>query len=375
MTSLPPRADVVIVGGGLAGAATAYELTRAGITDVVLVEREPTCGHHASGRNAALCRQLAEDESNTDLTVRGAEFLRSPPEGFSSEPLLRATGSVFTAATPAELDRLAERAAAREIGHERLDPSQVTTHWPRLQGVECAGAVFIAGDGVVDIRALLHGFLDGARGRGVRILLDCEVVGFEVPGAAAADDVDDAPPPGVIVRTSMGSIAARCVAVAAGAWSGKVGAEAGASGVPFATLQSHLLLTEPVPEIDSEAPLCWHLGEDELCARPEGDGYLLCVCDEIEVEPAEATALPDAVAKATDKLARVAPRFAELGVARSWPCLRTVAPQRRPVITWDRDLDWLFWVAGLGRHGVTACAAVGEIAATRIAARIATRYA
>jgi len=375
MSDLEKRADVVIVGGGFAGAATGYELTRAGITDVALLEREPTCGHHATGRNAALCRQLTEDDAYTDLTLRGAEFLRNPPEDFSPEPLLRRTGSVFTAATDAELDRLAERAAAREIAHERLGPAELIAHWPRLDGVEIAGGIFIPTDGVVDIHALLHGFLAGARRRGMRIHINCEVVGFDEPASAESADNTGAPADRVIVRTTRGDIAARCVVVAAGAWAGRVGAAAGARDTGYAALQRHLMLTEPVPEIDPDAPFVWHLGRDEFYARPEGPGYLLSACDEAEVEPADVNVLPNALAEAADKLAHAAPRFAELGVARAWACLRTFTPNRRPVITWDRDLDWLFWVAGLGGHGMTASAAIGEVAATRIAARIATRYA
>lgn len=375
MSSLPQRADVVIVGGGFAGASTAYELTRAGITDVVLLEREPTCGYHASGRNAALCRQLTEDEAYTDLTVRGAEFLHDPPADFSPEPLIRPTGSVFTTATSEELDLLAKRAAERDIAVERIEPAQLTNRWPRLRGVDCAGGLLFPTDGVVDIHALLHGFLAGARSRGVRIVVNCEVVGFHEPDPSAAADEEGPERARVTVETRMGAISARCAVVAAGAWADEVGGDAGARGQRFAALQRHLMLTEPVSEIDPRAPYLWHLGEDEFYARPEGAGYLLCACDETEVEPADAIVLPNAIAEAADKLARVAPGFAELGVARSWACMRTFAPNRRPVITWDRELDWLFWVAGLGGHGVTASAAVGEVAATRIAARIATRYA
>ena len=44
------RVEVVIIGGGFAGASTAYSLARAGVTDVVIVEREPVCGYHAQPR-------------------------------------------------------------------------------------------------------------------------------------------------------------------------------------------------------------------------------------------------------------------------------------------------------------------------------------
>ena len=50
------------------------------------------------------------------------------------------------------------------------------------------------------------------------------------------------------------------------------------------------------------------------------------------------------------RLAVAAPAVAELGIARSWACLRTFAPDRRPVVGRDDAVPWLFWVAGLGGH-------------------------
>jgi D-arginine dehydrogenase len=90
---LPRAASLVIVGGGFAGAATAWWLAQRGERDVVVIEREAICGAHASGKNAALCRAIADDDDTTALTARGAAFLRSPPAGFATVPLLARTGS------------------------------------------------------------------------------------------------------------------------------------------------------------------------------------------------------------------------------------------------------------------------------------------
>src|SRR5262249_47962152 len=68
-------ADVVIVGAGVAGCATAWALRERGVR-VVLLERETELGRHASGRGAGLGRQLAEDDDTTRLTIRGAATLR-----------------------------------------------------------------------------------------------------------------------------------------------------------------------------------------------------------------------------------------------------------------------------------------------------------
>ena len=70
------------------------------------------------------------------------------------------------------------------------------------------------------------------------------------------------------------------------------------------------------------------------------------------------------------KLTRIAPQLAELGIARAWACLRTFSETRQPVVDWDATRPWLLWVAGLGGHGATASAAIGEAAAAKLLARV-----
>ena len=81
-------------------------------------------------------------------------------------------------------------------------------------------------------------------------------------------------------------------------------------------------------------------------------------------------AIPGAREALAEKLAPLAPRLAEIGIARGWACLRTFAPDRRPVIGWDADAPGLFWVAGLGGHGATGSAAVGARAAALVLERV-----
>lgn len=355
--ALPGRARVVIVGGGLAGAATAYALGRAGVDGVLIVEREDTCGHHASGRNAALGRQLTEDDAVTGYTTRGAAFLRRPPAGFSETPLWAQTGSVLLVDRPEDVDAMCRRAARWELPHAPIDVAGLAARWPALAGVPAAGGVCFPTDGVIDVHALLQGFLRGARAAGARTAVRCEVL--DIRGAGGRLDE----PGGCTVLTSRGPVSCDCVVIAAGAWVEGLGRKAGARPTRYAPIQRHLFITEAVPALDPAAPFVWHVGAAEFYVRPERTGYLLSGCDEAEVAPCDAVPAPGAIQALADKLAPLAPRLAELGIARAWACLRTFAPDRRPVIGWDPHLPRLFWVAGLGGHGATGSAAVGQRAA------------
>src|SRR5512135_2798194 len=90
-------ADVVVIGAGFAGASTAYHLVTRGVRDVLVLEREPIAGVHASGRNAALAFQVLSDAAEARLAVEGAHFIADPPDGFAATPLLRRCGSLLVA--------------------------------------------------------------------------------------------------------------------------------------------------------------------------------------------------------------------------------------------------------------------------------------
>lgn len=357
--SIPARARVVVVGGGFAGAATAYHLARAGVSDVLILERESTCGYHASGRNAGLCRQLTDDEVVTDLALRGAEFLRQPPPDFGGGSLFRQTGSLLISSHPIRLDQMCARAALHRLPHERLDRDALLARWPRLAGLPAAGAVFFPTDGVMDVHALLQGYLSGARAAGHQVELNVEVRKFR----HGRDST-------VTLETTRGSVTASCVVNAAGAWAGEVGKRAGTSAVQFTSYQRHLFLTDRVPNLDAQAPYFWYVDREEMYGRPEGHGFLLSGCDATEMPPGDARVQPGAAVELAERLRRLTPWLADLGTTRTWACMRTFAADHLPVVGWDPKIAWLFWVAGLGGHGATISPAIGQMAAADIAHRL-----
>ncbi len=358
---------MVIVGGGFAGAATAYALSRRpGAPSVVLLERERGPGHHASGRNAALGRQLVDDERVTDLTLRGAAFLRDPEPSFSDTRLWSPVGSLLLADSEADARALAGRAENRSIAHERVSMAEAAQRFPLLDGAAGAGGIYVPGDGVIDVHGLLMGYLRGATRRGASVELGAEVSFIERENHGAGD---------FVVGTRRRSVRARCVVVAGGAWTARVAGLAGARDPGLSPIRRHLLVTAPVPSIDPMAPFVWHLGAREYYARPEGAGLLLSGCDEAITEPGAVSVVPSVVERTAETLAHAAPALAELGVARIWACQRTFTPDRRPLIDWDPEVPGLFWVAGLGGHGATASQAIGEDAATAICNRLGGRAA
>lgn len=345
MDELPRRARYAIVGGGFAGLATAWALGEAGVDDVVVLERESRLCAHASSHNAAMCRALAEDDAWTALTAAGAAWLRRPPPGFADRPLVDDRGALLITAAPGPLVALAAR---HELRAEVVDGAAVAARWPELELT--AGGLWCPDDGCVELELLTASFARAIRRRGGRCVVDAEVMGFTPRGAE------------VEVATRRGPVTVDAVVAAGGAWSGPLGSLAGlARG--FTPRKRHLFALH----LDlGDGPIVWQVDDDEWYLRPSPEGALASACDhtvaapgDVEVDPAMRAALRS----------RLPAHLAGAAIARAWACQRTYADGGVPVIGWDPERPWWCWVAGLGGHGVTACAEVGRRAAVAIVAR------
>jgi glycine/D-amino acid oxidase-like deaminating enzyme len=336
LLDLPRSADAVIVGGGFAGMSTAWALHQRGITDVVVLEREPTLGRYASGRAAGLGRQLAEDDATTAFTVRGAQLLR--------EQLASAwtpTGGVLTFDNLEHAAVYAERAARFGVRAEPLSRDLVLAHWPALAAVDIATALEIPSDGVIDVGALLALFA-------ARVQLVFRA------GATAIAPL----PGGARIATPRGDIVARVVVDATGAWGGQL-----VGGAQLPSFKRHIYTLEAVPA--AGAPFVWHLGACELYVRAAGDTTLVSPCDSLQVAAGDQQPDTDGEQKLRRVLAGSSLETALVATARA--CQRTFSESGTMLLGPDPDRPWLVNALALGGHGATASAAIGETVAAAVA--------
>ncbi len=349
-------ADVVIVGAGFAGASTAYHLVRRGVRNVVILEREAIAGMHASGRNAALAFQVLSEPAEARLAVEGARFMARPPDGFSAVPLLRRCGSLLVAGADGLPQLQAAQHAATELGldGEVISAAEAARRVPVLAGAPIAWAFWNPHDGVVDIHALLHGYLSAARTGGTRIEYHQTITGVRVSrGRVEA------------VETGNGTVATGCLVNAAGAWAGAIGELAGIGTRTLAPRRRHLFQTTLDVPIGRDWPFVWH-DDFDVYFRPEGDGLLMSPCDATPHPPQEPVVDAAAEHLLAEKVARAFPALAPARIASAWACLRTFARDERFVIGRDPRVDGLVWVAALGGHGMTTSPAVGRLGAAAV---------
>src|SRR5258708_31262304 len=175
-------ADVIIVGGGIAGAGAAYEISR--FASVVLLERETRCGYHATGRSAASFTENYGNAVVRRLAIASRAFLDNPPPGFCDHALLTPQ-PVITIARSDQLPLLQQQldqARALVPSITRIETAEVLSTVPILRADYVAGAFVEPHSMEIDVHGLHQGYLRGARIRGARVLVDAGVTAIEHSG-------------------------------------------------------------------------------------------------------------------------------------------------------------------------------------------------
>jgi glycine/D-amino acid oxidase-like deaminating enzyme len=348
------HADVVIIGGGVGGLSAAWHLTRGGAR-VALFEREPLLASHASGRNAAIFRQVDHAATHARLAKRSLELLGAlAPE----TPALARTGGLYVGSAASVEATLALARRCEVEASAVAGAADLAAISSPLGDGELRHGVHVPGDGVLDVHAIVQALARASREAGARIAVGAEVAAVVVERGRA-----------VGVRLASGeTVTAGAVLIAAGAWATALGegCDAPLHLVPY---RRHLVMLD-TDRRSVPGPVVWRVDPgEEAYFRPESGGLLASPCDEAPWPPGTPPADPDVAALLAARLARLAPALTEARVHRTWACLRTMAVDREVVVGEDPRRPGLFWMAALGGCGMTCGVALGEVAAAAIGHR------
>ncbi len=345
--------DVLVVGAGLAGLALAWHL--APHARVLVLDQGDGPGGEASAQNAGMVRRLVDDPVERALALRAATFFAEPGPDWDGRPPSRVVGAVLALGIDAHLlhDGVANLRARGVPVHAVDRPAEVA---PALAGSPVRAVWWLPEERLGDPWSLLQGYRAGLERHGGAVRPRVRVLGLRLAGGRA-----------IGVDTDQGPIDAERVVLATGAWSAGLAARHGLWR-PLVPLRRTLLQTEPHPRSTRDHPWVW-IDDVGLYARPEGGGWLVSACDEAADPPPPGPGTRGPVegavrALADDKLARWMPAIADAHVAGGWSGLRTFAPDRRPVLGADPELQGLWWVTGLGGSGVTGGHAAAEAVAS-----------
>ena len=266
------QTQVLIIGGGIAGCSLLYNLTRLGVGDCALVEKqELTAG--TTWHSAACITHFSHSSFISGLhhrTTRMYEALEretGQPTGFHR------TGSIRLALSTdqlAEIRRFAGFAERLGIPFELLGPEEVRTLHPLVSLDGVRGALHTPADGWADAHQSTHAFAHGARRGGAEIYRHTRVTGLS---RRSGGDWE--------VETDRGTIVAGTIVNSAGFWGNEIAAMTGVS-LPLVAVELSYLLTDGIPEIralDRELPVLRGL-DGSYYLRQERDGMLIGVYED-----------------------------------------------------------------------------------------------
>lgn len=350
------RAQAVVIGGGIIGAAIAYNLAKKGLKDVVVLEKERFFGMESTAKCAGGIRAQFTTAPNIHLSLASIALFERFSETMGVEVDYRQVGYLFVSTTQAQWERARANAAfQREHGVpvELLSPDRLHDLCPELELGDVVGGNWCAIDGLADPHGFLQGYLKVARQLGVTIHIERPVTGFEVAG----DRV-------LAVKTPQGDIACDLVINAAGAWAGGLGKLLGVE-IPVVPVRRQIATTAPLSWVDPRWPMMVDNGSG-LYVHPESQGLLLGMANKAE-PPSFNTTVDEAF---TMEIAEAAflriPRLEEAAIAAQWAGLYEVTPDHHAILGRLREFRNVIVAAGFSGHGFmhapAAAQAIAELA-------------
>jgi len=338
--------DIVIVGGGIAGASLGARLVPD--AKVLIIEAEDLCGRHATGRSAAFWQaSLGGDTPERRLTLASRPFFDSGWPG-SESPLLRTRGAVHLTHAGAEsFEDLGD--LADDFMPTHLDRAALDRLIPGLRD-QWTGAWFEGSCADIEVAAFHHACLAAVRRGGGIVRTDAELL--------RARESDGR----WMVETSAGGAIARILVNAAGAWGEQVATRCGVAGLGLVAKRRTVVQLRIGRTGLKDLPFVTDLHES-FYFKGEGDHAVwVCPLDETPVEPCDAAPEEIDVATAIDRFEKAVDWPVE-AVERKWAGLRTFAPDRHMKFGFDPDSPQFFWCVGQGGMGIQTAPAASLLCA------------
>jgi sarcosine oxidase subunit beta len=349
--TVPERAEVVVIGGGVIGTSIAFHLAEAG-ADVLLLERD-SLGSGSSSKAAGGVRACFSDPVNVALGLRSLELLADFQARPGGQIDLHRNGYLFALTSERLVDEFTDAVAVqRGLGmrSQVISAGQAREISPLFEWDDVLAACWSPDDGYCTPEAVVSGYAAGARREGAHLATGVTVTGLELGGAAATVQWSSAGGPG---RTRC-----RLVLCCAGAWSAPVAALAGVE-LPVTPYRRELVVTGPIADLPAQVPMTVDAATS-FYLHGEGAG-LLAGWSDPDVQPGFDLARDPRYVERLAELAAVrAPRLLEAEIAAGWTGLYEVSPDHNAIVGLG-PVEGFGYATGFSGHGFLQGPAVGEV--------------
>lgn len=350
---LPERAEIVIIGGGVIGLSIAYHLAKAGLSDVVVLERG-YLAEGASGRNGGGVRQQWSTELNIRLMQESVELCRRFAVELGVNVWFRQGGYLFLARNQREVDRLSKNIALQNrcgVPTRMLDPKGAAEIVPELNLDGIVAASYNPTDGILFPWPFLWGYARQAKARGVSVLTQTPVTAIERSSTSGTSG-------GFTVHTPRGKVSARRVVNATGAWSGQLTKLVGFE-LPTWPIRHEICSSEPlkpflrpmVSELTSGLYFSQSMrGEIVGGVSVPSHGSTLRMGSTLEF-----------LATYARRLVRLMPVLGDIKVLRQWAGPYDCSPDGNPILGAPKACPDFFLACGFVGHGFMMAPIVGKL--------------
>ena len=370
MDSIPDRARIVIIGGGIVGCSVAYYLTKLGWNDVVVLERKTIAGGstwHAAG----MVTQLRSTRTMIDINRVGVQLYSTLHEETGIPTGFRATGSLTVTTTDGRMDELKRilslgRCYGIEI-HE-ITAEDAGTMWSLMRTEDLKGGIYIPKDGQAIPASAAMSVARGAEMGGTRIIENVQVTGVTQEAGAVTG-----------VSTDRGDIECEVVVCAAGMWSRQLGLSAGVD-IPLHAAEHMWLVTNKMEIPEDIAGL--RDPDEQIYFRRDAEeqGAILMGGFETTAKPWGDDAIPDDYHFGLlepdwehfkvfwENAVHRVPAMGEAGINRFCVSAESFTPDNRYLMGESPDLRNFYLATGLNSTGIAAAPGVGKAVAEWIVA-------
>jgi sarcosine oxidase subunit beta len=337
---VPKTVDVVIIGGGVMGASTAYHLALRGQKNILLLEKDEFFGQEATGRCAGGVRYQFSTEINVRLSILSLPMLERFKEETGQEINFRKCGYLFVLTQPEDVKTFRHSLELQQglgVRTEWLSADEVRQRLPLMRFEDALAGSFNPQDGLVDPNSVVMGYVGAAQRLGVQCLNNVEVTSIQVASGRV-----------IGVDTNQGKVSTPVLVNAAGPWAGQIGQLAGVE-VPIVPLRRQIMTTTPLTEVPQDFPFVLDFAQS-LYFHREGDGILTGMSNNNEIAGFDQTVDDNfEMVNLEAAIARM-PCLEKASMLSHWAGLYEVTPDAHPIYG-KTPVDGFFIVAGFSGHG------------------------
>lgn len=339
--------DIIIIGGGIAGAAAGAELSSS--ARVLILESEEQPGYHATGRSAAFFTTTYGNELSRKIGTVVKPFFCNPPADLTEAKLLHPRDSIFVA-KESQLEKLEGLKAMLGDDVSSISADEICQRVPILKSERVEAGLLDQTGGELDSDTLFQAYLRKFRkNKGV---MQCR---SEVQSLSREGGIWH-------VEARNETYTASTVINAAGPWADSVANLAGLEGLGNKPLKRTAILLEVPDHSDiSNWPMIVDVGA-ELYFKPDAGLVMVSPADEISSPACDAQPDELDVAITVDRF-MTETSVQVRRVNHQWAGLRTFTDDRNPVVGFDSRSEGFFWLAGLGGFGIATAPALAKLTA------------